>query len=167
MIACFRVTSELLPDAYALLNDFLSEDEYYLDSSSAYGHRGNSALRTALEMFVVRPELGFVWLAYKGNVPVGVCVVSYAISTSVGAVVAKLDDVFIGTEEQGKGMGSELLEELKAELRKQNIVRIDTSVHLRNGRARQFYIRNGFKALNEERLSCVLAPESDRAAPQR
>ena len=95
MIACLRMTRELLPDAYALRYTFLTEDEYYLDDSQAYGHRGGSALQNALEMFLARPELGFAWLACDGNRLPGICVASYAISTPVGALVAELDDVFV------------------------------------------------------------------------
>ena len=147
----------MLPDAFALLNTFLSEDQYYLDSSHAYGHKVAPALQNALDMFLARPEIGFVWLAYDGDRPAGVCVISYAISTSVGTLVAKLDDVFITPEEQGKGIGSEFLEQLKTELLRLNVVRIDTSAHRGNSPARQFYVRNGFRTLNEERLSCVLS----------
>ena len=46
---------------------------------------------------------------------------------------------------------------MKAELLRQDVVRIDTSAHRENGPARRFYVRNGFQTLNEERLSCVLA----------
>ena len=156
MTTCLRMTRELLPDAYALLYTFLTEDEYYLDSGQAYGHRGDTALQNALEMFLARPELGFVWLAYDGNRLAGICVASYAISTSMGALVAKLDDVYVRTEEQGTGIGSELVSQLKSELLGLDVVRIDTSVHMKNNAARQFYLNNGFWALNEERLSCVL-----------
>ena len=156
MISCRRMTTDLIPDAFSLLNTFLGEDPHYLASSPAYGHKGSPALRTALDMFLARPEIGFVWLAYYGDRPVGVCVISYAISTSVGGIVAKLDDVFVSAEAQGKGVGSELLKQLKAELLSHDVVRIDTSAHLENGAARRFYLRNGFQTLNEERLSCLL-----------
>jgi len=156
MIKCQRMTNELLPTAEALLSAFLSQDEYYLDSSPAYGHGGRAALKGALELFLTRPELGFVWVACDQDEAVGVCVVCYAISTSIGAVVAKLDDVFVKAGRQSEGIGSALLEQLKEELRKQGIRRIDTSVHFENHGARRFYEKHGFLSLHEERLACVL-----------
>jgi GNAT superfamily N-acetyltransferase len=150
------MTKELLSDAFTLLSEFLNQDEYYLDSSGAYGHGGNHALQSALELFLQHPEIGFVWLAYDGTKPVGVCVVCFAISTSIGAVVAKLDDVFVTTNMQNKKVGSTLITSLKKELRVLNIRRIDTSVHLNNNAARRFYEKHDFLRLNEERLSCQL-----------
>ncbi|MBW4571141.1 MAG: GNAT family N-acetyltransferase [Tolypothrix carrinoi HA7290-LM1] len=150
------MTKELLSDAFGLLSEFLKKDEYYLDSSSAYGDGGNDALQSALELFLQHPEIGFVWLAYHDTKPVGVCVVCFAISTSIGAVVAKLDDVFVTTNMQNQKVGSTLITSLKEELRLLNIRRIDTSVHLHNSAARRFYEKHDFLRLNEERLSCQL-----------
>jgi GNAT superfamily N-acetyltransferase len=156
MISCHRMTKELLSDAFTLLSEFLKEDEYYLDSSAAYGDGGNDALQSSLQLFLQHPEIGFVWMAYEDTKPVGVCVVCFAISTSIGAVVAKLDDVFVTTNMQNQKVGSTLITKLKKELRLLNIRRIDTSVHLHNNGARRFYEKHDFLRLNEERLSCQL-----------
>ncbi|HEX7027907.1 MAG TPA: GNAT family N-acetyltransferase [Gammaproteobacteria bacterium] len=150
------MTAETIPDAYNLLRDFLLHDEYYLESSEVYGHRGEEAIRGALELFLARPELGFVWLAYEDDKPVAVCMVCFAISTSTGSLVAKLDDVYVIDEKQGQGVGSYLISSLKRELVDMDIRRIDSSVHHKNKDAERFYRRNGFRFLQEERLSCVL-----------
>jgi len=107
-------------------------------------------------LFLSRPDLGFVWLAYDSGIAMACCVVCYAISTSAGAIVVKLDDVTVKPGSEGKGIGTVLVDTLKTELRHQGIKRIDTSCHLQNPRARAFYVRHGFTALNEERLSHVL-----------
>ena len=143
--------------AFDLLRTFLGEDEFYLDSSHAYGEAGEDALRDALTLFLARPELGFVWMARTGDETVGVCVVCFGISTSVGTLVAKLDDVFVKERWQGKGVGSQMLSDLKRELTLRGVRRIDTGVHVRNSGARRLYERHGFLPLNEERLSCILA----------
>jgi GNAT superfamily N-acetyltransferase len=156
MVKCQRMTHTSVVDALRLLSVFLGQDAHYLDSSRAYGDGGKVALSAALDLFLRRPELGFVWLAYEDNEPVGVCVVCFAISTSIGAVVAKLDDVYITSARQGQGIGSMHLTQLKEELRRLGVRRIDTSVHLQNGQARRFYERHGFLPPHEERLACVL-----------
>lgn len=150
------MTAETIPDAYRLLRDFLLHDEYYLESSEVYGHRGEEAIREALELFIARPELGLVWLAYEDDKPVAVCMVCFAISTSTGSLVAKLDDVYVVDGKQGQGVGSYLISSLKRELVDMDIRRIDTSVHHKNEGAERFYRRNGFRFLQEERLSCIL-----------
>lgn len=145
-----------VPDAFHMLTDFLSADEHYLASSQAYGDLGLKGLNDALDLFLEQPELGFVWMAYDENGVAGVCVVCYAISTSMGSVVAKLDDVSVKADRRGHGVGSEMLEQLKDQLRKESITRIDVAVHLENPEARRFYEKLGFLPLNEERLSCLI-----------
>ena len=112
--------------------------------------------RARIALFLRRPELGFVWLAYADGKPAGCCVVCYAVSTSMGKVVGKLDDVFVAAGYRGKGVGTRMLKALKVELKKKNIGRIDTAVHMRNPDAARYYKRLGFKALGEERLAVVL-----------
>lgn len=156
MITCRKMTAADVTDAFAMLRVFLSEDEHYLASSKAYGDRGFQGLNDALDLFLERPELGFVWLAYDDRGVSAVCVVCYAISTSMGAVVAKLDDVSVKADRRGGGIGTALLQQLKEQLRKELVTRIDVGVHLENPEARRFYEKSGFVALNEERLACVI-----------
>lgn len=156
MITCRKMTAADVTDAFELLRVFLREDEHYLASSAAYGDRGFQGLNDALDLFLEQPELGFVWIAYDEKGAAAVCVVCYAISTSMGAVVAKLDDVSVKADRRGGGIGTALLEQLKEQLRKESVTRIDVAVHLENPEARRFYEKLGFMSLNEERMACVI-----------
>ncbi|HVV63508.1 MAG TPA: GNAT family N-acetyltransferase [Pseudolabrys sp.] len=151
-----KMTRRTSADAQALLQKFLREDEHYLDSSAAYGDKGPKALERAVDLFLRKPEIGFVWLAYADGKAAGVCIVCYAISTSVGGVVAKLDDVFVADGYRGKGVGTKMIAALKKELKKRKVGRIDTAVHKRNPGAARYYARLGFRPLGEERLALVL-----------
>ena len=143
-----------------LLGEFLGGDDHYRASSAVYGDGGRDALARALDLFLARPELGFVWLAFAdengGRVPVGACVVCRAISTSRGTLVAKLDDVTIAAPWQGRGVGSAMLGALCDELRASGISRIDTACHRDNAGAWRFYERLGFRPLDEERIAILL-----------
>ena len=86
----------------------------------------------------------------------GACVVCRAISTSRGALVAKLDDVTIPGSWQGRGVGAAMLGALCAELRANGVSRIDTACHRDNAGAWRFYERLGFRPLDEERLALLL-----------
>ena len=143
-------------EAFEMLGAFLTADEHYLASSKAYGDRGVVGLNDALYLFLERPELGFVWIARDEQGVAGICVVCYAISTSLGSVVAKLDDVSVKEDRRGQGVGTVMIEQLKEELRGQAVMRIDIAVHVDNPEAKRFYERLGFAALNEERLACVI-----------
>ena len=157
---CAPMTAATQAQARELLGAFLGDDEHYLASAAAYGDGGAAALDRALDLFLARPELGFVWLAFAAErgtrVAVGACVVCRAISTSRGGVVAKLDDVTIRDGWQGRGVGSAMLEALAAHLRAEGASRIDTACHRENAGAWRFYERLGFVPLNEERVSRLI-----------
>ena len=156
MITYRRMNTELRPQVEVLLTQFLRDDEHYLASSAIYGDCDGQGVGRALQLFLSRPELGFVWLGTSEDGPVAVCVVCFAISTSTGTLVAKLDDVFVAPGSRGIGVGTGLLTSLASELRNLGVTRIDTGVHFDNSRARRFYERNGFRPLDEERLSLLL-----------
>jgi GNAT superfamily N-acetyltransferase len=147
-------------DARALLGDFLGDDAHYLASAAAYGDGGMEALDRALDLFLAHPELGFVWLAFADEggrrTAVGACVACRAISTSRGALVAKLDDVTIRDGWQGRGVGSAMLGALARHLRDEGATRIDTACHRDNGGAWRFYERLGFRPLDEERIAWLI-----------
>jgi GNAT superfamily N-acetyltransferase len=156
IFVCMKMNRKRRIDAELLLNSFLRNDAHYLATSAAYGDRGLPALRQAMGLFLRRTELGFVWLAYVNQEPVAVCVVSYAISTSIGGIAAKLDDVYVVLHWQRKGIATRMLKELVKELKKSRIQRIDTAVHKQNHDAANFYKSLGFKALDEDRLALLL-----------
>ena len=154
------MTAATRGDARELLSAFLGDDEHYRASAAAYGDGGAEALDRALDLFVARPEIGFVWLAYAREgarrVVVGACVACRAISTSRGSVVAKLDDVTVRDGWQGRGVGTAMLEALAARLRAEGATRVDTACHRDNAGAWRFYERIGFRALDEERISKLI-----------
>jgi len=155
-IACRRMRARDSGAAEALFLAFLREDPHYRDVASVYGDGGADALRRALGLFLDRPDLGFVWLAERDGEVVGCCVACFAISTSRGAIVAKLDDVNVRPGLEGRGIGGAMMESLKEELRRAGVTRIDTATHFDNPGARRFYERHGFASLREERMSCLL-----------
>lgn len=159
-LACEPMTAATRGDARELLRAFLGGDEHYRASSAAYGDGGAEALDRALDLFVARPEVGFVWLAYARDggrrVAVGACVACRAISTSRGSLVAKLDDVTVRDGWQGRGVGGAMLESLASRLRAEGATRIDTACHRDNALAWRFYERLGFRPLDEERISWLI-----------
>jgi ribosomal protein S18 acetylase RimI-like enzyme len=151
-----KMTARDAKAAEALLSAFLREDAHYLGTAGVYGDKGPRALKAALRMLVTRPRLGFVWLAYADGQAAGCCVISYAISTSIGALVGKLDDVFVAGGFRGQGVGDAMLRALEKQLKKEKVKRIDTAVVTDNEGAARFYARMGYRELGEERLAKVL-----------
>jgi ribosomal protein S18 acetylase RimI-like enzyme len=159
-VTCAPMSAATRAAAQAILGEFLEGDAHYRASSDAYGDGGPGALARALDLFVARPELGFVWLAFAeqngARVPAGACVVCRAISTSRGSIVAKLDDVTVASGWHGCGVGSAMLGALCEALRADGIARIDTACHRDNQGAWRFYSRLGFRPLDEERIALLL-----------
>jgi len=155
-VACEAMTAATRAEAERLLGRFLADDTHYRASSTRYGDGGARALARALDMFLARPELGFVWLASIGASVVGGCVVCYAISTSRGGLVAKLDDVTVDASRQGEGIGTAMLQTLIGHLRQSGVSRIDSACHRDNAGAWRFYARHGFRPLDEERIALLI-----------
>lgn len=155
-VVCERMTASTLPQAQRLLSTFLAEDPHYRASAAHYGDGGAPALDRALALFLARPEIGFVWLARVDREVVAVCVVCYAISTSRGMLVAKLDDVTVDPRRHGRGIGTAMLDALIARLATDGFGRIDTACHRDNEAAWRFYSARGFRPLGEERLALLL-----------
>ena len=153
---CAPMSHATRVDARSLLGAFLAGDEHYRASANAYGDGGVAALDRALDLFLARPEIGFVWLAHVGDQPVGACVVCRAISTSRGTLVAKLDDVTIHEQWQGRGVGGQMLNALWTQLAAEGMSRVDCACHRANEGAWRFYERLGFLPLDEERLALLL-----------
>ncbi len=146
--------------ARALLAAFLGHDEHYRASAATYGDTGAAGLDRALDLFLARPEVGFVWLAEAasdaGPEVVGACVVCRAISTSRGTLVAKLDDVTVHPDWRGRGVGGAMLAALRERLLAEGMTRIDCGCHRANEDAWRFYERLGFRPLDEERIALLL-----------
>jgi ribosomal protein S18 acetylase RimI-like enzyme len=155
-IVCAPMTGATRPEALRLLGAFLGDDAHYRASASVYGDGGREALERALVLVLARPALGFVWLARVGDAFAGACVVCYAISTSRGGLVAKLDDVTIDRRVRGRGVGAAMLTALAEHLRASGVSRIDTACHRANDGAWRFYERLGFRPLDEERIALLV-----------
>ena len=155
-LVCEAMSAATRGPAERLLGRFLAADVHYRASAAQYGDGGAQALADALDLFLARPELGFVWLAALDGAVVGACVVCYAISTSRGGLVAKLDDVTVDDRMQGQGIGGAMLDALVREMRDKGARRIDTACHRGNGGAWRFYEAHGFRPLDEERITCLL-----------
>jgi ribosomal protein S18 acetylase RimI-like enzyme len=155
-LVCEVMTEATLPGALAVLMEFLKEDPHYLASSAVYGDAGSDATLAALRLFLERPELGLVYVARRADQVLAACVACYAISTSRGGLVVKLDDVSVKLAYAGQGIGGTMLEALKDHLRALGVSRIDCGCHRDNARAWRFYERHGFRPLHEERIACLL-----------
>lgn len=143
-------------EAAALLAHFVRSDSI-APHSHAYGGAGDDlAIHRALTLFFERPDLGFTWLTFDDLRLVGLTTVCFAISTNLGAIVAKVPDVVVTERARSRGIGRFIMETLARELRSVGVGRIDLGVHEGNDGARRFYERVGFVDNHESGMSLVL-----------
>ena len=81
--------------------------------------------RSALELFLRWPELGFVWVAREGERVIGCCVVGYAISLAHGCLMANVGPVRVRPGMDGESIGAALISSLKLHLRCLGIAQVD------------------------------------------
>lgn len=135
MIACRRMSAAERPDVFALL---------------ASERADHVALGKALTLFVEREDFGFVWVAFADDESIVACVlVSYAISTEAGGLVAALDDILVSPGARRTGIGTGLLETLATHLRAMDIVGMRASVPRASGLQR-FFSACGFAVRDDE-----------------
>jgi len=158
-----RMGSDDRREVFALFSQLVLRDEYWLDSHPAYSGKSaadrtaiEAALGEALTLFVDRPDYGFVFIALENERAVACAAVSYAISLSLGKVVAQMQHLVVAEGQRRRGIGTALVEALAAQLRLIEITRLDVEVHVANEAAKEFYAQLGFKPSREERLALVL-----------
>ena len=157
-----RMGSDDRREVFALLSQLVLRSDYRLDSQAAYSGKPpdraaiEAALGEALTLFVDRPDYGFIFIALENEQAVACATVSYAISLSLGKVVAQMQHLVVAEGQRRRGIGSALLAALTAQLRRIEIARLDVEVHVANEAAKEFYAHLGFKPSREERFALIL-----------
>jgi ribosomal protein S18 acetylase RimI-like enzyme len=157
-----RMGSDDRRDVFALFSQLVLHDDFRLDSQAAYSGRPpdraaiEAALGEALTLFVDRPDYGFVFMALENERVVACASVSYAISLSLGKIVAQMQHLVVAEGQRRRGVGDALVAALVAQLRRIEIARLDVEVHVANEAAKQFFAQLGFKPSREERVALVL-----------
>ena len=114
------------------------------------------SLGKALTLFVEREDFGFVWIAFDDNESIVGCVlVSFAISTDAGGLVACLDDIVVFPGARRTGVGTGLLETLATHVRAMDIVGIRTSVPRAIG-LESFFSACGFSVRDDQGFTRTL-----------
>jgi len=93
-----------------------------------------------------------------GTPAVAVAVVTLRPNVWFAGQVALLDELYVVPHLRGHGIGSSIIEFLKATARARKVDLIEINVDEGDVDAQRFYERHGFASLREERMSCLLQP---------
>jgi GNAT superfamily N-acetyltransferase len=103
--------------------------------------------------------LGCIWLIRAGGEAVGYVALCFGYSIEFRGRDSFVDEFFLVESARGRGLGSRVLEQVKAEARALGIAALHLEVARDNARARQLYEKWGFGAREQFTLmSCSLLP---------
>ena len=128
-------------DAFALLRERVDE----------------AALGAALTLFTDREDLGFIWLGFADDRPVGVCVATTAIALGAGGLVLRIGDIAIVEDVDPIGVARQMLAALVKHVRAFGIARFEAQAPEGDVRARTLYAACGFQPDRAETVY-ILAP---------
>jgi ribosomal protein S18 acetylase RimI-like enzyme len=115
--------------------------------------------RSSVTKLLKDKRLGEIWLIRKLDSLIGYIAVCYSYSIEFGGRDAFIDEFYVEAAERGKGIGSNVLVEVGALLRKRDIVALHLEVDRTNERAKSAYARAGFSCRDKYHvMSLVLAP---------
>ena len=104
------------------------------------------AQRRSLLRIITNREVGIVLVAKEGETVLGMVSLLYTVSTALGERVALLEDMVVGHEARGGGIGSHLLQRALAVAEEAGCLRITLLTDQQNLSAQRFYKRHGFAA---------------------
>jgi ribosomal protein S18 acetylase RimI-like enzyme len=108
-------------------------------------------LRPATRQMLERPELGRILVAARGDVLVGVAVLSFLWTLEHGGATTWLDEIYVDPHARSEGLGTRLLEAAMAIARAKGCRALDLEVEPGHESAIRLYERMGFCRLPRER----------------
>ena len=100
----------------------------------------------ALRQLICSEQLGCIWLILLDGTAVGYAALTFGFSLEVGGRDAFIDELFLIEAARGKGIGTRVMNFLKAEAQKSGLQALHLVVSRDNERAQQVYTTAGFQA---------------------
>jgi ribosomal protein S18 acetylase RimI-like enzyme len=117
--------------------------------------RTDDERRKALAPLLGENPLGRIWLILEGGEPVGYIALCFGYSIEFGGRDAFVDEFFLAEAARGRGLGRQVLAEVRKSAAHHGIVALHLEVARSNTRARRFYEDLGFAARDRYHLmSC-------------
>jgi len=115
--------------------------------------------RSSVSHLLQDKSLGEIWLIRKLDNLIGYIAVCYSYSIEFGGRDGFIDEFYIEAAERGRGIGSNVLEEVSALLSERGIVGLHLEVDGTNEKARAAYARAGFSIRDKYHvMSLLIAP---------
>jgi ribosomal protein S18 acetylase RimI-like enzyme len=142
-------THQDVPCLVELMAAFYAESGYALDHERA---------AIGFKSLLGDEKLGRVWLAESGAKAAGYIVITHVFSMEYGGLVGFVDDFFVRVTLRGTGLGTSMLDELRASSAGAGLRALFVEVGADNAVAQRVYRRAGFHDSNRLLLALPLAP---------
>ena len=139
---------EDMPRLLALMTEFYGESSTPLDAVRA---------ADAFTALLADDRLGHVWLIQAGRNDVGYVVITFSYSMEFGGRNAFLDDLFVQAPFRGAGLGTAVVNEVRAFCVEQGVRALQLETGPDNTTAHALYRRAGFTVTDRQLLTLVLA----------
>jgi len=114
-----------------------------------------SKCESAIRKLLSHPEFGAIWLIYSANELAGYIVLCRGYSIEFSGFDAFIDEFYLKPDFRGKGVGYQVLKNIKTEAKKFEINALHLEVSRRNDRAQKLYKKAGFEAREKYILMSV------------
>ncbi len=130
----------------ATLDDF---DTWCRFRDELYGDLQPEYIETEIKRIISAPDLCsyLVFLEKDKTEPVGMIELSFRniVEGCTSSPVAYIDGLYLNEKYRGQGLGKEMLVFIKKWARESGCTELAVDTELENGRAQQFYLREGFE----------------------
>jgi GNAT superfamily N-acetyltransferase len=136
-----------IPAVVSMMENFYAIDNYPMDAAVAKG---------LLMEFTENESLGKGWLILKDGQPVGYVILTFVFSFEYKGRIAFLDELFIGDEARGLGLGKQALDFIQQQAKLYSVKIIYLEVEPHNEKAQQLYLSKNFTLHNRKLMKCVI-----------
>ncbi len=137
-----EATKQDLPKVIAFIEEFYAIDQYPFDANK---------ISQCLQALIDNNNLGKLWLICEGSRPVGYLVLSLGFSMEYMGRDAFIDDFYIQSADRNKGIGAIVMNQVISIATKMGIKVLHLEVEKHNERAKNLYLKKGFK-INQRHL---------------
>ncbi len=130
-----------------MMADFYAIDDYPFETS---------VMQEQVRYFLANEHLGRLWILQHADLVLGYVVLSFGFSFEYKGRDTFIDELFIKSDERGKGIGKKALILVEEEAKKLSVNALHLEVESHNEAGKKLYYQQGFRGNNRKLLSKIL-----------
>lgn len=136
MITFQKLQENQIDVIVSMMRDFYAIDNYPIDIDES---------KELFKTFIANSNLGKAWLIFHNEEVVGYVILTFVFSFEYKGILAFLDELFIKSEQQGKGFGKQAIQFIQQESSQLNVKMLYLEVEEHNENAQKLYLASDFE----------------------